>query len=106
MFQEQRKAARKVLRTKAIVAMDGYNPLLGKTADVGSTGVSICVPHPITAGLVGQLNFDLLTDGTFVPMQTRAKVSYCIFSGGDYKVGFHFINLEPGASSALARFMR
>lgn len=106
MFQEQRKSARKVYRTKAMLAMDGQAPLAGKTTDVGANGVSISVADPLAVGQGGQLAFDLLVEGTFVTINTRAKVTYCIFSSGEFKVGFQFLNLDLAGVTALARFMR
>jgi len=104
--QDQRQAARKVVRTRIALAMDGHAPVMGKTTDVGANGVSVSLPDPLPAGLAGQVGFDLLVDGAFVPIQARAKVMYCIFSGGEFKVGFQFLNLELAAVTALARFTR
>ena len=106
VHQEQRKTPRKVYRTKAVLVMDGQAPVIGKTSDVGASGVSINVADPLTVGQAGQLAFDLLVEGTFVTINTRAKVSYCIFSSGEFKVGFHFLSPELAAVTALARFMR
>jgi len=86
--------------------MDGRPPVMGKTTDVGANGVSVNLPDPLPAGLAGQVGFDLLVDGAFVPIQARAKVMYCIFSGGEFKVGFQFLNLELAAMTAVARFLR
>jgi hypothetical protein len=52
------------------------------------------------------LRFDLLVDGNIVPINTRAKASHCILSHGEFKVGFQFLNLDLGAMTALARFLR
>ena len=89
-----------------MVVMDGQAPVLVRTSDVGANGVSITMPHPIQAGQAGQLRFDLLVEGQLVPVQARAKVMYCIFSGGEFKVGFQFLNLDLNAMSQLARFLR
>jgi len=106
VFQDQRKSPRKVYRTKVILAMDGQAPLTGKTSDVGANGVSISMPDPLTVGHGGQLSFDLLVEGSFVNITTRAKVLYCIFSSGEFKVGFQFLGPDLAAVTALARFMR
>jgi hypothetical protein len=31
---------------------------------------------------------------------------YCIFSNGEYKIGFQFLSLELAAMTLLAKFMR
>lgn len=106
MFQDQRKTPRKVYRTKAALAMDGQAPFTGKTVDVGANGVSISMSDPLTVGQGGELAFDLLVEGSFVTIRTRIKVLYCIFSSGEFKVGFQFLNPDLAAVTALARFMR
>jgi hypothetical protein len=103
---EQRKAARKIFKVKAVVAMEGQAPVLGHTTDIGANGVSITVPHPLQAGQAGQVAFDLLVEGKSVAMQARSKVMYCIFSHGEFKVGFQFLNLDLAALSHLTRFLR
>lgn len=103
---DQRKSARKILKVKAMVALEGQAPVLARTSDIGSNGVSITMPDPLQAGQSGQLRFDLLVEGQLVPVQARARVMYCIFSGGEFKVGFQFMNLDMSAMSQLARFLR
>ncbi|MGF6275620.1 hypothetical protein ABIB38_004021 [Massilia sp. UYP11] len=106
MFQDQRKSPRKAYRTKALLAIDGQPPIAGKTSDVGANGVSISLADPLAVGQGGQVAFDLLVEGSIVTIQTRAKVSYCIFSSGEFKVGFQFLQPDLAAVTALARFMR
>ncbi|MFC0252476.1 PilZ domain-containing protein [Massilia consociata] len=106
MFTEQRKSERKVLRTRARIAMEGEAPVLGRTSDIGANGVSITVPDPLLVGQTGQVAFDLLIDGKPVPVAGRAKALYCIFSNGEFKVGFQFLNLELAAMTAIARYLR
>lgn len=106
MYTEQRKSERKVLRTRARVALEGEAPVSGRTSDLGANGVSISLPDPMLVGQTGQLSFDLLVDGNIVPISARAKALYCIFSNGEFKVGFQFLNLELSAMTAVARFLR
>ncbi|MEW6025112.1 MAG: PilZ domain-containing protein [Pseudomonadota bacterium] len=103
---EQRQSPRKVLKTRAMLAFEGSAPVLCRTTDLSAQGVSITVPHPVVAGQTAQLRFDLLVDGNIVPINTRAKASHCILSHGEFKVGFQFLNLDLGAMTALARFLR
>lgn len=103
---EQRKSARKIFKVKAVVAMEGQTPELGHTTDIGANGVSITMPHPLQAGQTGQVSFDLLVDGKSVALQARSKVMYCIYSHGEFKVGFQFLNLDLAAMSQLTRFLR
>jgi hypothetical protein len=74
--------------------------------DVGANGVSVTVEHPLQVGQSAQVAFDLLVEGKLTPISARSKVIYCIFGGGEFKVGFQFLNLELSAMTQLARFLR
>jgi hypothetical protein len=102
---DQRQSARKILKVKALVVMDGQPPLLGRTTDIGAHGISVTVERPMQPGHLGQVAFDLLVEGRLVPIRTRAKVMYSILSGDDFKVGYHFLNLDLTAAAELARFL-
>lgn len=106
MLQEQRQSPRKVLRTKVLLAIDGRTPFTGKSVDVSTNGISVTIPDPVPVGLASQLRFDLMIDGRFTTIDTHAKALHCIFSGGEYKVGFKFQSLDLAAVTALARFLR
>jgi hypothetical protein len=101
-----RQSARKILKVKAMVALEGQAPMPGRTLDVGANGVSITVANPLQVGQTGQVGFDLLVEGRLVPIAARAKVIYCIFSNGDFKTGFQFLNLDLSAMTQLSRFLR
>jgi len=103
---DQRKSARKILKVKALIVMDGQPPLPGRTADIGANGLSVTVGRPMQAGQLGQLGFDLLVEGKTVSIRARAKVMYSILSGDDFKVGFQFLNLDLTAMTQLARYLR
>jgi hypothetical protein len=103
---DQRQSARKIVKVKAVLAMEGQAPMLGKTSDVGANGVSVAVQSPLQVGQTGLVSFDLLVEGKLVPIAARAKVIYCIFSGGEFKLGFQFLNLDLTAMTQLSRFLR
>ena len=106
MVTDQRNSARKILKVRAMLAMEGQPPVQGRTSDLGANGVSITVPHPLQTGQTGQVGFDLLVDGTPFPLRARVKVMYCIFSNGEFKAGFQFMNLDLTAMSQVSRFLR
>lgn len=89
-----------------MLAADGGAPQLGRTSDIGSTGVSINVPLPVGVGQSVKLRFDLLVDGSVVAVSTGAKAQYCILSNGEFKVGCVFTNLDLTVQTALTRFLR
>lgn len=101
-----RQSARKIVKVKAVLAMEGQAPSLAKTSDVGANGVSVAVQSPLQVGQTGQVSFDLLVEGKLTPIAARARVIYCIFSGGEFKVGFQFLNLDLTAMTQLSRFLR
>lgn len=106
MTLDQRQSARKILKVRAVLAVEGQAPVPGRTSDIGANGVSITVPNPLQTGQTGQVGFDLLVDGTPYPLLARVKVMYCIFSNGEFKAGLQFINLDLTAMSQVSRFLR
>lgn len=106
MTAEQRKSSRKIFKAKALLALDGKPVAAGRTLDVGADGVSVSFPDPVEAGKGGQVRFDLMVDGKPNTITAKCKVSYCIFSQGEFKVGLHFANLDAAANSLVARFLR
>lgn len=86
--------------------MEGQPPVQGRTSDIGANGVSVTVPHPLQTGQTGLVGFDLLVDGHPFALHARVKVMYCIFSHGEFKAGFQFMNLDLNTTSQLARFLR
>lgn len=103
---EQRQSARKILKVKALVVMDGQAPLQARTTDIGAQGVSVTVGQPMQAGQLGQVGFDLLVDGKMVPVRVRARVTHSILGGDEFKVGFQFLNPDASTTAALARFLK
>lgn len=106
MFNEQRTSPRKPLKTRAVVTFDGAAPLTARTIDVGGNGICLTYQQPMPNGLECELSFDLFLDGKVSTVKTRSKVLYCIFSNGEYKIGFQFLNLELAAMTLLAKYMR
>jgi hypothetical protein len=105
-MMDSRQSARKIVKVRAVVAMEGMAPMPGRTSDIGSNGVSIGVAQPLQVGQTGQVSFDLLVEGKLTAIAARVKVIYCIFSGGEFKAGFQFLNLDLSAMTQLSRFLR
>jgi hypothetical protein len=95
-----------VLKTRALLVFDGVAPIAARTSDVGGEGVCLTHAKPMPAGETCTLSFELFIDGKLVTIKTRSKARYCIFSNGEYKIGFQFVNLELAAMTQLAKFMR
>jgi hypothetical protein len=106
VFNEQRTSPRKVLKTRAVVTFEGIAPLTVRSADVSGKGICLTSPQPMASGLECELSFDLFLDGKVSTVKTRSIATYCIFSNGEYKIGFQFVNLELAAMTLLAKFLR
>lgn len=94
------------MRAKAVVAMDGGAPMAARTLDIGASGVSLTFDHKLAVGALGNVTFELFLDGKAQLVYCRSKVSYCIFSGDHFKIGFQFVNLDPATLSAITKFLR
>lgn len=106
VFNEQRTSPRRPLKTRAVAVFTGVAPITARTIDVGGNGISLSFDRQIPQGLECELSFDLFLDGQMKPVKTRSKVMHCVFSNGEYKVGFQFLNLELSAMTLLAKFLR
>ncbi len=106
MLNEQRQAQRKVLKVKAVVVPEGGSKITARTVDVGSNGVCVAAPDPLKVGSTAELSFEIFFDGKSTPVHTRSKVTYCILSSAEFKIGFQFIHIDLSAMSLLAKFLR
>ena len=106
MLVDQRSVARKIVRAKAVVVMDGMPPQQGRTLDISSTGLSLTFDHKLAVGHLGQLTFELFMDGKGQLVSSRAKVNYCIFSGDQFKIGFTYVNPDIGTMATVNKFLR
>jgi len=106
VYNEQRTAARKVLKVKAKLTMDGMAPVPVRTMDIAAGGMSLAVAEPFKPGATCMLSFALFYEGKATPINVRSKVTYCILSGGEFKLGLQFLNLDMGAMTTLAKFLR
>jgi hypothetical protein len=105
-MEEQRQTVRKPLKVKALLAMESHPPLQARTMDISGNGLSLALPAPVGVGLAGQVKFDLFFDGKNTPVIARVKVAYCIFGGGEFKVGLTFVNLELSAMTVISKYLK
>lgn len=106
MLVDSRQGARKILRVKAMIVMDGGSPLAARTFDLGLAGMSLTSPYKVATGQTGQIVFEMLVDGKPQLVSVRGKASHCIFSGDEFKIGFTFLPLDNDAAGAITKFMR
>jgi hypothetical protein len=103
---EQRSSVRKIMRGKAVLVMDGFAPTPARTLDIGMNGMCVGFDHKLEVGQTGKISFEMFLDGKGQLVSCRSKVSYCIFSGDQFKIGFQFIGLEPIAQLAINKYLR
>jgi hypothetical protein len=106
LLVDQRSGARKIVRAKAVVVMDGLPPQQGRTIDLSGTGVSLTYDHKLAVGHMGQVTFELFMDGKGQLVNTRVKVNYCIFSGDQFKIGFNFVTPDVATMATVNKFLR
>lgn len=106
MLVDQRSVARKIVRAKAVVVMDGMPPQPGRTLDLCASGLSMTFDHKLAVGHTGQVTFELFLDGKGQLVNCRAKVTYCIFSGDHFKIGYQFVNPDAATSAIVNKFIR
>ena len=106
MAIEQRLAPRKVLRVKAMLVMDGAPPMAARTFDIATTGICLHADQSLKMGHQGQISFEMYFGGASHILTVRASVTYCIYSGDAFKVGFQFIDLGLGTLATISKYMR
>ena len=105
VLSEQRQSKRKILKVKALLALEDGPTLLARTIDVGGEGMCVTVPDAISKGAMGTICFEIFHEGKAIPISVRSRAQYCILSNGEYKVGFRFVALELSAMASLAKFL-
>jgi hypothetical protein len=103
---DQRSAPRKPLKTRAVLTVKGAEPLAVRTLDISINGVCLSFLQPMPIGLSGRLSLDLIIEGKVNTVDMAARAAYCIFSNGQYKVGFQFTAVDMATVTLLAKFMR
>jgi len=90
---------------KAQLALEGAEPVAGRTVDVGSDGLCLLLEHPLKPGTLGTVRFEIFHEGKAKPIVARSKVQYCILSNDGFKIGFQFVNVDLTAMAALSKFL-
>ena len=104
--REQRQFQRKLLKTRAVIALEGGGAVVGRTVDISTNGLCVNLADPLRIGVPVQLRFDLLVDGKPHTIQVHGRVTYCILSGSEFKTGVQFMNVELAVMTSLAKFLR
>ncbi len=86
--------------------MDGAQAIPARTIDIGVSGMSLALEHPVHLGQRGQISFSFYFDGEVHPICAKGEVSYCIYSSGEFKAGFNLVNLGLTGMTAITKYMR
>lgn len=106
MLAEQRQLPRKILRGKAMLVMDGAAPVAARSLDIASNGMSISVESMIKAGNKGQVTFEMYFDGKSHILTSKVSITYCIFSGDEFKVGLQFLTMDSASLAIVTKYIR
>lgn len=105
-MEELRKTERKLVKVKTLVKPDVGDAIMGRSFDLGASGIGVMLDAPLKEATLARVSIGLLVNGVVTPLHTRARVQYCIFSSGEYRLGFQFMQLDTATATALARFLR
>jgi hypothetical protein len=94
------------LKTRALVAVQGHPLVEGRTLDLSAEGVSVSLADPVEEGQGVYIRFDIFSDGKSSTITAEAKAKYCIFSQGEFKVGFQFVGLDRDAAKVVSLYLR
>jgi c-di-GMP-binding flagellar brake protein YcgR len=104
--EEQRKAERKLVKAKVMVKLEGGETIMGRTFDLGTSGVGVLLDVPLKIALQVRISVGLLINDAVIPMHSQARVQYCIFSSGEYRMGLQFLQIDAAMATMLAKFLR
>jgi hypothetical protein len=102
---EQRWVSRKVFKAKAVLSLQAREPMLVRTCELGGNGMSLTLPFPLSPGQSGCIQFELTVDNKMRPLKANGKVVYCVYSNGEFRIGFKFMNLDLPVLTAVAKFV-
>lgn len=103
---DNRGATRKVLKAKAQLSINNGQPIDARTIDIGVDGVGLLLPGPVSSGQQGRVIVNMYFDGKAHLVSAAVKVTYCVFSSGEFRAGFQFVGLEPTVLSSISAYLR
>ena len=106
MVAENRQSVRKVLKTKAQLILNSENFIQARTVDIGLDGIGLVLPSPVIPGQEGRVIISMYFDGKAHLVDSAVKVTYCVFSSGEFRVGFQFASLAPAGGASISAFLR
>jgi hypothetical protein len=106
-LQEQRRAARKILRLTAQITLPNGDVLIGQTADVSREGIGFFSPSSIGAGSDCTLSIAISACGTSAELHLVGRVCHCSKVSEDrYRIGMKFVRMDEATAAVLCAAMR
>lgn len=103
---DQRQSIRKVLRIKALLAMDSKAPEQVRTLDIGDNGMCVSMPYQLKPGSAGHISFVLFINGKEYAVGSRVRVAYSLYNSRDgFKSGLEFQNMDMPGTVAIGKYM-
>lgn len=105
-FNDRRSGQRRPIKTKALLVVESAAPVQVRTMDISANGLGISTQEPLRAGVPVSVKFELYVDGQGHTIIGRGLIAYCIFSGGEYKAGITFTQLDLTALTLISKYIR
>lgn len=106
MVLDNRGATRKVLTAKAQLSINNEQPIEARTIDIGADGVALLLPGPVSPGQQGRVIVNMYFGGKAHLVNAAVKVTFCVFSSGQFRAGFKFVGLEPTGLSSISAYLK
>jgi hypothetical protein len=107
MEVDKRQSARKVLRIKAILTVNGASRWTVRTMDIGKYGMCLNdIARPLVPGQEVHVAFEMAFSGKVHNVSVSARVSHCMDTRTDgFKAGLQFIDLDPEVDALLGQYL-
>ena len=106
MGAEQRLSLRKVIRTDAVLTIEGAPPIAVQTLDSARYGIGLVgIPAQMEKGQEGSLDFNLPVNGKQHKINVRVHVAYCLPVGDVFRAGLEFLNVDPAQAMWIAYYV-
>lgn len=105
-LNERRSGQRRPMKTKALLSVESTAPVQIKTVDISTNGLGIALQEPLRAGVPVMVKFELYVDGQGHTIVARGIIAYSIFSGGEFKAGITFSQLNLTAMALISKYVK
>lgn len=107
MDVDKRQSARKVLRIKAVLTVNGSARWNVRTTDIGMYGMCLNdIARALDPGQEVHVAFEMAFSGKVHNVSVNARVSHCTDTRSDgFKAGLQFVDPDPEVTAMLERYL-